>query len=180
MNVVLFDPSHRDDVYPFALTRPVADFRIGIGSIRNSWERILGSTYRIFTDTVLAPRTAPADALWINAALIPNPVLWPEIYALQPGEACFVGEEPLAFHGTAPYRRRTLATPAKLIRYPWQLVQWNDEVLRMDYDLLTAGRTSAPHPPGQSGSLPGPGISGRRRPCFLFDAKRVHRPDLYR
>jgi len=154
MNVVLFDPSHRDDGYPFSKTRPVADFRIGIGSIRDSWERILGKSLRIYTDSVLTTEILPPDALWINAALIPNPALWSEIYTLRPGEAFFEGEVSLAYYGDAPYRRRTLLTPAKFMRYPWELVQWNDEVLRMDYDLLTAGRISAPIPPGNQAIHP--------------------------
>ena len=50
MNYILFDNPGRDNLLPLTFTRPVADIRIGILTIREKWETYLGSkdvnTYR--------------------------------------------------------------------------------------------------------------------------------------
>ncbi|MGB5236727.1 MAG: putative sugar nucleotidyl transferase, partial [Flavobacteriaceae bacterium] len=41
MNYILFDGQVRDSLLPFTFTRPVADIRIGILTIREKWETLL-------------------------------------------------------------------------------------------------------------------------------------------
>lgn len=139
MQVVLFEPAHRDDLYPFTLTRPVALLRKGITTVQDSWERLAGKSLRINTDV----------SLMLNAALMPDPEVWKEIAELGRGEAFYHNDIPLAYHqGDHQPQRRTLVTPYRLLRYPWELVQWNDRSLRIDFNLLTAGRISQPIPEG--------------------------------
>ncbi|HQX03888.1 MAG TPA: putative sugar nucleotidyl transferase, partial [Flavobacterium sp.] len=44
MNYILFDGPVRNALLPFTFTRPVADIRIGILTIREKWEKYLGYT----------------------------------------------------------------------------------------------------------------------------------------
>ena len=44
MNYILFDGTVRTALLPFTFTRPVADIRIGILTIREKWEKYLGTT----------------------------------------------------------------------------------------------------------------------------------------
>ena len=41
MNYILFDDNNRANLLPFTFTRPVADIRIGILTIREKWELLL-------------------------------------------------------------------------------------------------------------------------------------------
>ena len=40
MNYILFDGPSRNQLLPFTYTRPVADIRVGILTIREKWENI--------------------------------------------------------------------------------------------------------------------------------------------
>ncbi|HER40991.1 MAG TPA: glucose-1-phosphate thymidylyltransferase, partial [Salinimicrobium catena] len=44
MNYILFDGPARDQFLPFTFTRPVAEMRIGILTIREKWEKFLNTT----------------------------------------------------------------------------------------------------------------------------------------
>jgi hypothetical protein len=52
MNLVLFDcHTTRENLLPLTFTRPVADIRIGILTIREKWEKLLGQpSYSLTTD----------------------------------------------------------------------------------------------------------------------------------
>jgi len=157
MSVVLFEPSHRDDLFPFTLTRPVSSLRKGIMTIGESWRMIIGESLRISTEPIAAPQNGapPGNAaaptpgtLLLNAALMPDPAVWPQIGALPRGEAIFAGDTLIArYHGDDQPKRRALG-PGDVLRYPWELVLWNDKYLRIDFALLTAGRISQPIPEG--------------------------------
>ena len=49
MNYILFDGPFRNALLPFTYTRPVADIRVGILTIREKWEAHLGSTITSIT-----------------------------------------------------------------------------------------------------------------------------------
>ena len=53
MNYILFDGSVRNSLLPFTYTRPVADIRIGILTIREKWEKYLGFTITTITEEYL-------------------------------------------------------------------------------------------------------------------------------
>lgn len=154
MSVVLFEPSHRDDLFPFTLTRPVSSLRKGLMTIGESWRMIIGEALRINTESFAAPQNGtpttlpnPGD-LMLSAALMPDPAVWREIASLPRGEAFFSGETLVAYyHGEEQPKQRRL-DGADVLRYPWELVRYNDKYLRIDFELLTAGRISQPIPEG--------------------------------
>ena len=57
MNYILFDGSVRNQLLPFTFTRPVADIRVGILTIREKWEHYLGSTTTTVTEDYLTDKS---------------------------------------------------------------------------------------------------------------------------
>ena len=52
MNIILFEDHSRSAMLPFTFTRPVAEIRVGIMTIREKWEKYLGkkvSHYRVLS-----------------------------------------------------------------------------------------------------------------------------------
>ena len=50
MNYILFDGPSRNNLLPLTYTRPVAEIRVGILTIREKWEAFLESTITFVTD----------------------------------------------------------------------------------------------------------------------------------
>lgn len=75
MNYILFDGSFRDSLLPFTFTRPVADIRVGILTIREKWEHYLRLTTTTLTEEYLEekyPLLELEQNIFINAGFIPN------------------------------------------------------------------------------------------------------------
>lgn len=102
--LVLFDDSFRDALKPLSFTRPVCDFRIGILTIREKWERHLKSTATVATAGYLDKNGFPftpdssKQRVWINSRVLPNPELAFEIISLEEGQALIKGELVIAFN----------------------------------------------------------------------------------
>ena len=107
MNYVLYDDEHRENLLPLAFTRPVADIRIGILTIREKWQRFLKQEVLIHTQTYLRPKyklvlpAAGEPETWINGAVCPTPELLEEINALKVGETLWKDRKMLAFRTVA-------------------------------------------------------------------------------
>ncbi len=57
MNVVLFDTLESfENLLPLSYTRPVADFRVGILTIREKWQRLLPAAYTSLTAEYLSEK----------------------------------------------------------------------------------------------------------------------------
>ena len=55
-NYILFDNGVRDQLLPLTYTRPVCELRIGILTIKEKWERHLGSPISYITQDYLAEK----------------------------------------------------------------------------------------------------------------------------
>ncbi|MEO5642542.1 MAG: putative sugar nucleotidyl transferase [Bacteroidia bacterium] len=97
-HLVLFDDAFRDQFLPLAWTKPVADFRIGIFTIREKWEKRLEATSTTWTADYLAEFNFPFEPdesktnIWINGRVLPTGELAFEVLSLKPGEALIKGE----------------------------------------------------------------------------------------
>jgi len=91
MNLILFDnPTIRQNLLPFTFTRPVAGIRVGILTIAEKWEKVLGVKAYYSTEAYLSkkfPLHHQADNLWINGAVCPNNSLVKAIKELKLGDA---------------------------------------------------------------------------------------------
>ena len=153
MNYILFDGTVRNALLPFTFTRPVADIRIGILTIREKWEKYLGYTTTTLTEEYLMekyPMVEMEQNVMINASFLPNPILIDMVQNLNPKEAILFGEEIIAFH-TNDTQEDIDFDEYELIEYEgdvlrientWDIFAKNDAAIREDFELLTEDRFS--------------------------------------
>ena len=118
MKIILDDTIYKKSLYPFTATRSVADIRVGILTIREKWERLLGK--KINTISEIDSEDSEAKGVQkISANIIPS----------QQWLDSFLSKQNIA---------------AKTLEYPWHIFQNNDQALREDFDLICRDRMSSP------------------------------------
>ena len=153
MNYILFDSDVRNALLPFTYTRPVADIRVGILTIREKWEKFLGLTTTTITEEYLEekyPMVELEQNVLINASYIPTPSLVEKVKELSEKEAIFCGENVVAFYTTdsqeevdfSKYKQIELEEDLLQIKNTWDIFSLNGEAMQLDFDLLTEDRTS--------------------------------------
>ena len=157
MNYILFDGSARSQLLPFTYTRPVADLRVGILTIREKWEKMLGYTTSSVTEDYLVdkfPMVEFNDNIFINASIIPSENIVKMIKSLTENNAIFLDNEPLAFfakkdqevnfdtYNVTDYSFKDIIK----IENTWDIFKLNGEAIDRDFQLLTSGRDSQPIP----------------------------------
>jgi len=157
MNYILFDGPVRTALLPLTFTRPVADIRVGILTIREKWEKYLGSTTTTLTEDYLSekfPMVEMEQNVMINASYLPTAELVELIQDLGPNQAVFHGENVVAFYTQESqetvdfdtYSIVEFAGECMQIAHPWDIFAKNDAALRADFALLTEDRSSQPIP----------------------------------
>jgi len=157
MNYILFDGPARTALLPFTFTRPVADILIGILSIREKWERHLGSTTTTLTEEYLSekyPMVEMEDNIMINASYLPNPILAELVSNLEPNQALFKGDDVIAFYSQESqeevdfdqYEIIDYEKDCLFVANTWDIFSKNDAAIREDFEFLTEDRTSQPIP----------------------------------
>ncbi len=157
MNYILFDGTVRNALLPFTFTRPVADIRIGILTIREKWEKYLGSTTTTLTEEYLSekfPMVEMEENVMINASFLPNDILSEMVKNLEPNQAVFKGDEVVAFYtqdtqeevNFDTYEILEFTNDCITVQHPWDIFAKNDIALREDFELLTEDRISQPIP----------------------------------
>lgn len=157
MNYILFDGSSRAALLPLTYTKPVADLRIGILSIREKWEKYLNSTTTTITEDYLAdkyPMVEMEENVLINASFLPDNNLIELIKNLKKDQAIFKDEEIIAFYTTDSQEEVNFNNYDAIhykedliqINNTWDIFRFNGDVLITDFELITRGRTSAPIP----------------------------------
>ena len=156
MNYILFDGEYRDNLLPLTYTKPVADLRIGILTIREKWEKYLGYTTTTITEEYLSekfPMVEMEENIMINASVLPTPSLVSMINKLKASEAIYKSGELLAFFSKEnqeidfdKFHKYEYSEDLIQIKHSWDLFSYNGEALEADFDLITQGRDSAPIP----------------------------------
>jgi UDP-N-acetylglucosamine diphosphorylase/glucosamine-1-phosphate N-acetyltransferase len=156
MNYILFDGPHRNALLPFTFTRPVADIRVGILTIREKWEKHLGSTTTSITEDYLSekwPMVEMENNVMINASFLPNDILVAMIKNLEHNQAIFQEEEVVAFFAKEgeevdfdSFEVLEFSNDCIKIENTWDIFQKNEVAIREDFELLTEDRFSQPIP----------------------------------
>lgn len=157
MNYILFDGTVRNALLPFTFTRPVADIRIGILTIREKWENYLGSTTTSVTEEYLMdkfPMVEMEENVMINASFLPNATLVDWIQNLKAKQAIVFEEEIVAFFTQDTqeevdfdqYELLSFENELMRVANTWDIFAKNDRAIRDDFELLTMDRTSQPIP----------------------------------
>ncbi|MFT4832069.1 MAG: UDP-N-acetylglucosamine diphosphorylase/glucosamine-1-phosphate N-acetyltransferase [Psychroserpens sp.] len=154
MNYILFDGTVRNSLLPFTFTRPVAEIRIGILTIREKWEKFLGYTTTTVTEEYLSekyPMVELEENILINASFLPNEALVEVVRNLKPNEAIFQKEEIIAFYSLETQedidfdKYTAIAYEGDVLRieHTWDIFSKNGQAMEADFKLLTEGRKSA-------------------------------------
>ena len=156
MNYILFDGENREALLPFTYTRPVADIRIGILTIREKWELFLGATTTTVTEDYLSdkyPMVEMDQNIMINASYTPTEVLVHQIKNLKENQAVFDGDTMVAFYSLEDQEididtLEVFQSEGTLLKVEttWDIFSKNGAAIKADYKLLTAERTSEPIP----------------------------------
>ncbi|WP_298264164.1 GlmU family protein [uncultured Lutibacter sp.] len=159
MNYILFDGTVHKSLLPLTYTRPVAELRIGILTIREKWEKYLGFTTTTITEEYLEekfPMVEMEHNIMINASFLPNKTLVELIKNLKENEAIFKNDEVIAFF-TSDTQEEVNFDTYKQIEFDFEIIQikntcdlftYNSIALKNDFELITEGRVSQPIPEG--------------------------------
>jgi len=156
MNYILFDGEHRDALLPFTYTRPVADIRIGILTIREKWELSLGATTTTVTEDYLSdkyPMVEMEQNVMINSSYLPSKVLVTQIKNLKENQAIYDGDTMVAFFSLEDQEIDVNSLevlqseePPLKVETTWDIFSKNGAAIQADFNLITAERTSASIP----------------------------------
>jgi UDP-N-acetylglucosamine diphosphorylase/glucosamine-1-phosphate N-acetyltransferase len=153
MNYILFDGPNRNNLLPFTYTRPVADIRVGILTIREKWEKYLGYTTTSITEDYLSekfPMVELEENIMINASYLPNRELAEMVKNLKEDQALFSGEDVIAFFAKdtqeeidfEDYESLEFNDDLITIENTWDIFSKNGAAIQVDFELLTRDRTS--------------------------------------
>jgi UDP-N-acetylglucosamine diphosphorylase/glucosamine-1-phosphate N-acetyltransferase len=159
MNYILFDGDVRTSLLPFTYTKPVADIRVGILTIREKWEKYLGLTTTTITEEYLEekyPMVEMDENILINASFCPTENLIEKVKNLSENEALFKGDDVIAFYTTDNQEEVNFDTYKQIefdeellqIKNTWDIFSLNAKAIQQDFNLITEDRTSQPIPNG--------------------------------
>ena len=154
-NIILFDDKvARENLLPLSFTRPVADMRFGIMTIRQKWEKALAGNYSYLTVEYLSTKYAKSIAtenVFIAGNVCPDSELVAMIEAMKEGDAITSDKGLVAFCGSlTDFECRQWRNETRLRHTPlalnmlYDIFLNNGKALEQDFKVLTAGRKSAP------------------------------------
>lgn len=175
MKVYLFDSTEaHENLLPLSFLRPLADFRCGILTIREKWEKYIPGEYAYLPVEYLRNKFGSVsdpneDALFIAGNLLPRVEVVEAINSLKPGEAITSSDSVSddLFNSILIYRGSLASLISKKIkkrRYPksssnqsqtsglavisflYDIFLRNGEEIIRDFQLITKGRKSRPIP----------------------------------
>jgi len=155
MNYILFDDQIvRKSLLPLTFTKPVADIRFGIMTMREKWERFLNATTSSLTEGYLSkkyPLVKSDVNILINSSITPSKELMAEIEALKTDQA-LVGNtkvvamklslESLENLDSVETEEVKLKKESLCINNLWDLFSILDKALELDFEMMTKGRKS--------------------------------------
>ncbi len=161
MNFIFFDDKSNDQLLPLTFTRPTAEIRIGILTIKEKWEKVLASSVSYVAKEYLNQKfqlvlSENEDNVFINGSICPTPEILEALLLLKKGEALMNKEVLIAINnGDAKFsfakfsskRQKNIVsieTPYIKVNNLWDIFAKNAEAMMQDFILLTAGRTSMP------------------------------------
>ena len=159
MNYILFDNESWYNFLPLTFTRPISEIRLGILKISEKWNKYLNQEISYMTQDYLSKKyktKVASENILINACILPNKALVKAIGLLSKGQilvhdsiliAALVSEDKLdSFDASLPDYSEKIVFDGDLLRIEksYDIFQLNDQALRDDFELLTAGRKSQP------------------------------------
>jgi len=161
-HTILFDDIRREHLLPLTYTRPVAEIRVGILTIKEKWERHLNTKCYSLTFDYLADKfPLPSEngtCLLINGGVFPSEKLVLEVNQLQVNQALVSNSTVIAvllskvpeigYLPTIDRIENKLNSEEEIVQifHPWDIFRMNGLALERDFELITKGRKSQPIP----------------------------------
>jgi UDP-N-acetylglucosamine diphosphorylase/glucosamine-1-phosphate N-acetyltransferase len=161
LNLILTDPIYRNNLLPLVYTKPVADIRIGIETIRVKWETIFNTNSTTLTQPYLAtkyPIKTEESNILVNASLLPTAEIVDEIQKLKIGSSLFYENIFLACHinkelllqlinkneniETANITKQNTNFNPVIIQHLWDIFLHNGTEIENDFKLFTKNQKS--------------------------------------
>lgn len=164
-NIILFGDDHWFHLLPLTFTRPICELRVGILTIKEKWEIFLDGKGSFITQDYLAekyPIRIEKDNILINSTFLPDRQLTNYIKQLKLNEALLLDTELVAARlseeqfesmseGNDAFkslRGIDLAKESSIhfsrITRSYHIFTLNGQEIKSDFELITAGRKSAP------------------------------------
>jgi UDP-N-acetylglucosamine diphosphorylase / glucose-1-phosphate thymidylyltransferase / UDP-N-acetylgalactosamine diphosphorylase / glucosamine-1-phosphate N-acetyltransferase / galactosamine-1-phosphate N-acetyltransferase len=115
--IVLTDSNFRENLFPFTHTRHAANIRVGILTIKEKWEILLGEEVSL---------NEKDKGIHIPASIIPTLENYKQIMEAAEKNVFLIE-----------------TTTIKIISFPWHIFQLNNYAIKHDYILITKDRISA-------------------------------------
>jgi len=158
-NIILFDNDFRENLFPFTLTRPICEIRVGILTIREKWSLWMDGAVSHITQDYLSekyPIHLSEKNLVINGSVLPGSQLCARIKQLKLNEALIHNNDLIA--ARIPIEQfESLMNGDELkdltgynidnidiiqIKNIWDIFLLNSNSIQEDYLLLTIARSS--------------------------------------
>ncbi|MEX6688281.1 putative sugar nucleotidyl transferase [Danxiaibacter flavus] len=154
MPIVLFDGNAHKGLLPLTYTRSVAGIRMGAFTMQERWERITGEKIYVQTEgylSALYEAVPDRNNLFIDAAVLPDAAFVELALSLntgnylsdQSGQIIAIKHYGTSINAVKPDGHAIQSLAIKRIEHPWNIFQWNGEMIAFDFALLTKGRKSA-------------------------------------
>jgi len=158
MNFILFDDNEiRQNLFPITLTRPVAEIRVGIVTIKEKWEYFLKTSVSFLTENYLQqkfPTKFETENIYINSAVCPDQAIVEKIISLKENEKIIFEGIVIAFKTSEnkqfplssleKYKNISFDQALTVITQLWDIFLKNGEQLRKDFIWLTKNKISQP------------------------------------
>ncbi|WP_411275119.1 putative sugar nucleotidyl transferase [Daejeonella sp.] len=158
MTVILFDDQFRNNLLPLTYTRPVSAIRVGILTIAEKWAFYFKTTPFYLTEQYLQekyPFRVSEFNIMVNGSICPDEELVEAIERLAEGDAIVAdgiliavklnesGVKEFNLNRTEEYNKNEYTSRLLRISFPEDIFSNNDQEIRMDFSILTKGRSSA-------------------------------------
>ena len=152
MKIILFDDHLRSNFLPLTFTRPIADLRLGILTLKEKWEHISKATVSYKTEAYLSqkyPEQLGEDNLYINARYLASEKFFKRLHDLNDDEVLKHDDIILAYRlkkaqvlDLLKLKAVQAETDLDFLSHSTDLFSKNHKAIKDDFSLLTKGRTS--------------------------------------
>lgn len=149
-NLILFDGPQWQALLPLSFTRPVAELRVGIRTLREKWERVAEKVSWQTQDFLALkyPAITEAENIFVAACVLPDPDFVKAISALKFKQGLTFNGNLVAFKFST-YNPESITETIEFknklvtIEHPWDIFEKNDVALRFDFEQIAAGSKTA-------------------------------------
>lgn len=153
MQICIYEDDHYVNLYPLTLTRPVFELRCGASTLAERIARyfpeaeifyqcrpLLASVYHEQHPDRRINHKISGECLFINGRVLMNDALMQQMSEHSGGE--FINQGVIVGFWNS-VKSVKLDADARMIKYPWDLMKYNAEGLREDFDRNKPGHTRA-------------------------------------